>query len=400
MSDKPDLKQHWRVFGPLLRRMARVSPFTIHHSTFNIPVLVLVVLTMSLAAQESSTPAPRFRPALPGWVYEFPRDHGSHDDFRTEWWYYTGHLTTAAGREYGFEVTFFRAGVDVIPGEVESPTSWDLEHLGLAHFAITDIGRQRFRYYEKLNRFSPWTAAARTGSKHVFNEGWSVVTLSNGSFRLRASENGDAIDLVLSSAKPPAIHGENGVSVKAEGVGYASHYYSLTRLNGKGTLRVEGVEQQVTATAWMDHEWGSAALRETQVGWDWFSLQFDNGTELMLYQIRKKDGTPDVTSSGTFVMVDGSIIPLRHDQFRIRPKGRWRSQRSGAVYPMGWRIEVIPLSLRLDIDERMKAQELTTESSTQVTYWEGAVSARGNLGQTSIRGKGYVEMTGYGGRSQ
>lgn len=387
---------------PGVRSFSRLRPFTIKHSTFNIPVLVLLLVatTLKLAAQEPS-PAPRFRPALPGWVFEFPRDHGSHDEFRTEWWYYTGHLTTDAGREYGFEVTFFRVGVDVVPGEIASPTSWDLEHLGLAHFAITDIGRQRFRYYEKLNRFSPWTASARTGSKHVFNEGWSVVTLSNGDFRLRAGEGGDAIDLVLRAAKPPAIHGENGVSVKAQGEGYASHYYSLTRMSGRGTVRVEGAEHAVTATAWMDHEWGSAALRESQAGWDWFSLQFDNGTELMLYQIRKKDGTPDVTSSGSFVMVDGSVIPLRHDQFRIRPRGRWRSPRSGAVYPMGWRIEVIPLSLRLEIDERMRAQELMTEASTGVTYWEGAVAARGNLGQTSIRGKGYVEMTGYvGGSSQ
>jgi predicted secreted hydrolase len=355
----------------------------------------LLALTLAFASLAQEPPS-RFRPALPGYIYEFPRDHGTHDDFRTEWWYYTGHLEAASGKEYGFEVTFFRVGVE---GEqpAGSATAWDLRNIGLAHFAITDLGRQRFRYYEKVNRFSPFTAGARRGFKRVFNEGWSVVTLSDGSFRLRASAGGDAIDLVLRSEKPPAIHGENGISVKAEGVGYASHYYSLTRLTGSGSVTVEGAAEACSVVAWMDHEWGSAALRETQEGWDWFSLQFDNGTELMLYQIRRRDGTPDVTSSGSFVLVDGSVIRLTNKQFRIIPKGKWRSAKSGAVYPMGWRIEVPDLNLRLDVRERMRAQELITDASTQVTYWEGAVAVRGNLGQTSIAGRGYVELTGYEG---
>jgi predicted secreted hydrolase len=351
---------------------------------------VLLALLITLLAQT----ADGYLPALPGWSFEFPRDHGSHEEFRTEWWYYTGHLDTESGKSYGFEVTFFRAGV-VPPSKRTGANPWELGDIALAHFAITDLQRDEFRYYEKLNRFSPYTAGARAGSKHVFNEGWSVTTLPDGRFRLRASGGDDAVDLVIATAKPPAIHGENGISVKAEGVGYASHYYSLTRLTGQGTVRVRGKSESCTALAWMDHEFGSSALRENQAGWDWFSMQFDNGTELMLYQIRRRDGMADKTSSGSLITNSGEVIPLRHDQFTIRPKGRWRSPRSRASYPMGWEVSVAPLNLRLDVRERLRDQELITKGSTQVTYWEGAVQIVGNYGETPVRGRGYVEMTGY-----
>src|SRR5579864_3748873 len=170
----------------------------------------------------------QFQPALPGYEFRFPRDHGSHGEYRTEWWYYTGHLQTADGHRYGFEVTFFRVGI--VPPDVPSHTRWDLHNLALAHFAITDIDRRKFWYAEKLNRESPFTAFAATGYLDVFNESWSVATLADGSWHLVAAEGGHSLDLTLRSRKPPAINGENGISVKAEGVGYATHYYSMTRL--------------------------------------------------------------------------------------------------------------------------------------------------------------------------
>ncbi|HEY8182931.1 MAG TPA: carotenoid 1,2-hydratase, partial [Thermoanaerobaculia bacterium] len=169
---------------------------------------------------------------MPGYEFSFPRDHGSHDEYKTEWWYYTGHLRTESGRRYGFEVTFFRVGV--IPPDGASETRWDLRNLALAHFAITDVDRQQFRYAEKFNRASPFTASAASASLDVFNEGWSATTLRDGSWRVVAFNGGDSVDLVMRSRKPPAIHGENGVSVKGEGVGYASHYYSMTRLDITG----------------------------------------------------------------------------------------------------------------------------------------------------------------------
>jgi predicted secreted hydrolase len=335
-----------------------------------------------------------FQLAVPGYEFQFPRDHGSHDAYQTEWWYFTGHLAGDSGRRYGFEVTFFRVGVD--PAEGPKETRWDLRHLALAHFAMTDISEGDFRYYEKLNRVSPFTAGAATGHLNVFNEGWRVTTAADGSWRLRAAAGEDSIDLTLRSVKPPAIHGENGISVKAEGEGYASHYYSMTRLVVSGSVKSKGRKaERCSGLAWMDHEFGSSQLREYQQGWDWFSIQLDNETELMLYVIRRADGTPDVTSSGSFITDTGRVIHIRRNGMRIRAESAWRSPRSGATYPMGWTVEIPSLRIVLRIRPLLEDQELVTRSSTQVTYWEGAVDVTGSSGDISVRGAGYVEMTGY-----
>ena len=356
-------------------------------------LLPALLCLLALLPRAHAARSQEFRIAEPGYEFSFPRDHGSHPGFRTEWWYYTGHLEARSGKRYGFEVTFFRVGVD--PNAEGKRTAWDLTDLALAHFAVSDLDEEEFRYYERLNRVSPFTADAREGRLDVFNEGWRTSMLPDGSIALEARADGDAISLNLAPRKPPAIHGENGVSVKALGRGYASHYYSLTRLEARGTITIEGRTEPCSGLAWMDHEFGSAVLRENQTGWDWFSVQLDDDTELMLYAIRKNDGTPDVTSSGSFVAADGSVVHLAHTAFRIRAIGSWKSVRSGATYPMGWIIEVPSLDLRLEIEEEMKAQELMTQASTQVTYWEGAVRVSGRVGSIAVRGAGYVEMTGY-----
>jgi predicted secreted hydrolase len=351
-------------------------------------VALLLVLHSSFAIRNSAF-ASDFRPALPGYEFSFPRDHGSHDEYKTEWWYYTGQLHTAEGKRFGFELTFFRVGVAAADGPPES--RWELRNVSLAHFAITDVSAQKFRYYEKVNRTSPFTAGAAAGYLAVFNESWRASTQPDGSWRIIANAGTDSIDLTLRSTKPPAIHGENGVSIKAQGVGYASHYYSMTNLEATG--KVNG--HRATGHAWMDHEFGSSALRESQQGWDWFSIQLDNDFELMIYIIRRADGTPDVTSSGSLIADDGRVIPIRRDEMRVTPAGSWKSPKSGATYPMGWRIEVPSMQLALIVKPVMKAQELITGSSTGVTYWEGAVDASGSLRNTSVQGEGYVEMTGY-----
>ena len=354
-------------------------------------LLVVLATCPSHGARGQSTEA--FAPARSGWRFEFPRDHGSHDEFRTEWWYFTGHLRTASGRRAGFEVTFFRVGVE----RDDSPpaTAWDLRNLAIAHFAITDVDRREFRYFEKINRASRYTAGAARGHMNVFNEGWSARMTADGVIRLRAGEGEDAIDLRMRSRKPPAIHGEDGVSVKAEGEGYASHYYSLTRLQVEGSMRVGGRTETVTGLAWMDREFGSAVLREYQTGWDWFAIQLDDETELMLYVIRRTDGSPDTTSSGSLILPDGRVVRIRAGEFTIQPRGRWTSPASGATYPMGWQIRVPALGIALDVREVMREQELVTDASTRITYWEGAVEVSGRSGSTPVKGRGYVEMTGY-----
>ena len=214
---------------------------------------------------------------------------------------------------------------------------------------------------------------------------------NDGGWRLVASSGNDRLDLILRSRKPPAIHGENGVSVKGEGIGDASHYYSMTRLDATGAI--DG--QRCRGNAWMDHEFGSSKLRENQQGWDWFSVQLDNDSELMLYQIRRKDGTPDPASSGSLITSDGGVIHIRRDQMRIEPLGRWRSPASGGTYPMGWHVSIPSFGVRLLIDPLLRNQELITSGSTQVTYWEGAVDVSGSFGNVAVSGAGYVEMTGY-----
>ena len=353
----------WLVLALLLH-----STFNIQHSTF--------------AAQTA------FTPALPGYDFSFPRDHGTHDEYKSEWWYYTGHLETDGGKRYGFELTFFRVGI-IPPGEAPK-TRWDLRNLSLAHFAVTDVAATDFRYYEKLNRSSPFTAGAAAGTLDVFNEGWRAVTLADGSWRLMAYGGKDSIDLTMTSHKAPAIHGENGVSVKGEGIGNASHYYSMSRLEVRGSVNGANCHGQ----AWMDHEFGSSALRESQQGWDWFSIQLDNDAELMLYQIRRNDGTPDTPSSGSLI-TEGNVIHLRREQMVITPLGKWHSNKSGATYPMGWRVAIPSLGISLTLHPLMKDQELVTRSSTQITYWEGAVDIAGTFSNVAVSGKGYVEMTGY-----
>lgn len=357
-----------------------------------IGALLLAIACCAAAPRASAVDRPGadgFLLALPGYEFEFPRDHGSHDGYRTEWWYYTGHLVATSGRRYGFEVTFFRVGVT--PPQVAGENAWDLRNLSLAHFAITDVEGKAFRYYEKLNRSTVYTAQAKSGFLDVFNEGWRATTAGDGSWRLVAAAGTDRIELDLKTRKPPAIHGENGVSVKAQVEGYASHYYSMTRLEVDGTVN----GQRCRGEAWMDHEFGSSALRENQQGWDWYSVQLDNETELMLYVIRRADGTPDVTSSGSLITAENQVVPIKRDDMRITARDHWKSKRSGARYPMGWLVEIPRFGIRLSLDPELQDQELVTRGSTQVTYWEGAVGVQGTFGGVPVRGNGYVEMTGY-----
>lgn len=335
--------------------------------------------------------AGEFRLALPGYAFAFPRDHNSHDDFRTEWWYYTGHLRSESGQEYGYQVTFFRSGVAETRA---NPSRWAAKNLYLSHFAISDISRKTFRYFERINRAGLGQAGASEKEFRVWVGDWQV-TGDGGTQRLRAKDGGLAVDLTLVSLKPLVIHGEQGVSQKGEGRGHASHYYSLTRLKTEGTLTVGGKSFPVTGQSWMDHEFGSTQLNPDQVGWDWFSLQFEDGTELMLYIIRKTDGRPDPYSAGTWAGADGRMVRLRQTDFSVEVLDRWKSPRGKGVYPMKWRLRVPSLGLDVTVTPAFPDQELDTAKSTRVIYWEGAVSAEGTMHGRPARGRGYVEMTGY-----
>lgn len=336
-----------------------------------------------------------YQPALPGRKLSFPADHYSHPDFQTEWWYYTGHLETASGKRYGYQVTFFRFGVrDRQKDLKEEPLFTELY---MAHFALSDVTAKKFRYRERINRGYGDKAGAATDRYRVWNEDWKVEG-DNQEHRIHASDRGTTLRLVLTRLKPPVLHGQNGHSQKGEGEGRASYYYSLTRMQTEGELTIDGKKEKIRGLSWMDHEFGSNQLGQDQVGWDWFSIQLENQNELMLYLMRRKDGSVDPYSSGTLVLADGATKHLALKDFHIEVLERWKSPKSGANYPMKWKVSIPAEAIELQIDPAFSDQELITNRSTRVTYWEGAVSIKGTFKNKPVGGHGYVEMTGYAGK--
>jgi len=328
-----------------------------------------------------------YRLALPGYRYAFPRDHFEHPDFRTEWWYYTGNLRDDAGKRFGFELVFFRQGQRREP--VENRSAWRVDDAYLAHLALTDIDGRRFYPHERLNRAGPGIAGASFARQSVWNGNWSAQW--NGDRQtLEATAQEFRLHLTLAPSKPTVIQGQNGVSQKADGAGRASHYVSFTRLSVSGALELEGVRRVVVGTAWMDHEWFTNQLAPNQAGWDWFSIQLDNDTELMLFQLRRTDGSIDPYSAGTFIDRDGHATHLKRADFDLQPIEFWRSPKIGARYPVRWRIAVHTLKLTLDCAATLPDQELVAADAGGTNYWEGAVTYSG-----PFPGVGYLEMTGY-----
>jgi predicted secreted hydrolase len=359
-------------------------------------VMMCLISSLDILAADSPPFTSQFSPAKPGYVYVFPRDHGSHDQFQTEWWYFTGHLQGGNGRRVGYELTFFRRGIDS-PDVWANPSEWSMRHLYLAHFALTDEHAEQFRFSEKISRAGIHKAGARANVLDVWIDQWHVKAVSpdHRKFHLQAEAEKFSIDLILESRKPPVMHGVDGVSYKGQQFGQTSHYYSLTRLHTIGSIRVDETTIPVEGVSWMDHEFGSGDLAENLVGWDWFSLQLDNEHEIMAYGLRRADGTFDPASSGTFVLPNGSSKPLAFQDLQISVTRHWTSPVSGARYPHHWTFAIPDEGIELTLSPRMSNQELVTTRSTGVTYWEGAIDVTGQWKGHDIHGQGYVELTGY-----
>lgn len=332
-----------------------------------------------------------FQEAVPGRVLTFPRDHGKHADFQTEWWYFTGNLESEGGREWGFQLTFFRRGLAKKPARKSS--AWGVTDLYPAHFALTDVKNSAFYHSELISRDGPGLAEAASDRLKVRVKDWHAEQQGNA-ISIKARDREYALDLKLVPMKPVARHGLSGFSRKGDEEGQASYYYSLTRLKASGILTFKGITRSVTGLAWMDHEFGSSILTEHQAGWDWFSLQLNDGTELMVFHLRRKDGTFE-QPFGTFVAKDGRTIDLSGRDIRISSIGTWASPRTKAVYPSGWLVEIPDQKITLKIIPLVRDQELSGGHSTGIIYWEGAVRARGSRDGNDIEGKGYVELTGY-----
>ena len=332
-----------------------------------------------------------FERALAPRAFVFPLDHGPHSAFRTEWWYYTGNLRTAEGRHFGVQLTFFR--IAVAPSMVTRASAWASREVYMAHFAVTDTAGQRFTAASRLSRAALGLAGAQAQPFKVWVEDWSAEGVDGDamSVRLRAAEEATAVDLTLTSAKPVVLQGERGLDRKGEEPGNASYYYSLTRMPVTGRVTVRGVAFEVTGLGWMDREWSTSSLGAELVGWDWMAIQLDDGRDLMLYQLRRADGTADRFSGGTLVAADGSSRRLALEDFRIDVRDSWRSPRDGTHYPARWRVSVPSEAIDLDVVPRLADQEL----HLTVRYWEGAVGVNGRAHDRPITGVGYVELVGY-----
>jgi predicted secreted hydrolase len=342
--------------------------------------------TLKLAPAEP----PAFARATAPREFRLPQDHGPHFEFQTEWWYYTGQLTTEDQRRFGFQLTFFRRGLSA----GASPASGlSTNQVYFAHFAITDVTGQRHASAERVSRGAAGLAGAAGEPFRVAVEDWSVEAASTdgSSVRLRARDQGLVLDLELHATKPLVLHGDRGLSAKSAEAGNASYYVGYTRMTARGRIGADGSGADAAGEAWFDHEWSTSALGPKAVGWDWWSLQLDDGRELMFFEIRQADGSRDASSSGTLVAADGRTRRLAAGDVETTVLARWTSPRSGASYPARWRLRVPSEELELDVEPLVADQEMRTS----FTYWEGAVRLTGARRGAAVTGNGYVELTGY-----
>lgn len=327
----------------------------------------------------------------PDIIFDWPRDHGSHPEYRTEWWYCTGIVRDESQREFGYQFTLFRHGIDPSePREHESRIR--TRHLVMGHFAIADLATESFHKAERIRRKAPGFAYASTEDMDIGIDGWALKRHDGDRITITADdpEAGIAIELELLPGKPLVFHGENGYSQKGIETGNASAYVTWPRLKTVGTLQVHEKTFNVSGTTWFDHEWGTSQLGDGVKGWDWFGLRLDDGRDLMAFYLRREDGTIDPMSSATLVDADGTSRSLRYGEFSISPLQTWTSPTTGATYPSKWKIEIPNESIALTLTSRIANAEMGTGESTGTVYWEGPVRIEG-----SHSGEGYAELTGY-----
>jgi predicted secreted hydrolase len=340
--------------------------------------------------------------AIGPWPWKFPRDHGAHPNFKTEWWYFTGNLKdTATGRPFGYQLTIFRQGVQFTPAQANS--KWGARDFYFGHFTISDIAAGQFHVVEKVSRGALGEARAATGFMDLALGSWSIgskIMLGTEQYSLTAKEGDMAIEFAERPLKPLVLEGVNGLSQKSSGAGEASYYYSFPRLATSGRLTVADKSFDVSGMSWFDHEFSTSSLGKNQAGWDWFCLQLDNDEEIMLYAMRDKSGAMDPVSEGTWVKADGIPERLAPGSFSITKLGTWRSLRSGAVYPAGWHIVVPGHHADLTVSPAMADQELHLTKMGALDYWEGACTIDGAIKGEPVKGVGYTELTGYAGALQ
>jgi len=324
-------------------------------------------------------------------LLEFPRDHASHPQFKTEWWYFTGNLADAQDRPFGFQLTFFRFAL--APSERQSESAWGTRQAWMGHLAVTDAANGEFIHAERFSRDGLALAGNSAEPFRLWVEDWSATATGPAPFPLRllASMEGAELDLTLTAGRTPVAHGERGLDRKGPEAGNASYYYSMPRMAAQGELRIGEARHVVTGSAWMDREWSTNALSPELAGWDWLSLELSDGRDLMLYRLRTTAGDASPFSSGTIIGADGSVTRLERDDFLLEALEHWTSTVTGARYPVRWNVELPGQNLRLDVAPLIPNQEM----NLAVRYWEGAIAAQGSIDGETVTGRGYLELTGY-----
>lgn len=371
-------------------------------------ILVVIVSTNFAEAQRNSasvsdTLSSRadagFARALEPMTLQFPRDHGAHPEYQIEWWYYTGNLQADDGTAFGYQLTFFRFALT--PQMPERISHFATNQVYMAHFAVTDVANGEYFCFERRSRGAGGLAGVTGDPTYkVWLEDWSAIETESGVMRLHVASVSDLIEtepqiglsLDLRQTRPPILHGDRGLSQKGPEPGNATYYYSLVGLETTGEVTVKGKTVAVNGISWMDHEFGTSFLGEGFVGWDWFSLQLEDGTTLVLYCLRRPDQACDPqTFEGTLVDPDGQQRRIGRKDFILTPTRQWTSPESGATYPSGWHITFPELKIALQVEPLIPNQEFRAS----FTYWEGAVRVHGQIDGAAVNGHGYVELTGY-----
>ena len=363
---------------------------------------LLVCLLLPIGASAETGPPPSdlarllaaddegFARALSPRRFEFPADHGPHPEFRNEWWYVTGNLDAADGRRFGYELTIFRFSLS--PQPPASSSAWSSNQVYIAHLAVTDAEGDRFLVSQRYSRGALGLAGAESDPFRVWIDDWSIRDDERAPGRWRLSAHGDdfGIDVSLRPMKVPVLNGDAGLSQKSAEPGNASYYYSMPRLQTEGIVNAGGADIEVRGMSWLDREWSTSALAPDQVGWEWFAMQLSDGTDIMFYQLRNRDGSRDPLSSGTLVAPDGAAEHLLAAEVTLAVEDEWESP-AGGVYPSVWTLSLPERGMTLRIVPVIADQELFTT----VRYWEGAVDVSGERDGRPISGRGYVELTGY-----
>jgi predicted secreted hydrolase len=368
-------------------------------------LLLLACFCFSLSASE-------FKQAVEPRAFQFPQDHASHPGYQTEWWYATGNVKDSSGKEFGYQFTLFRRAVDPqSAAERGRRSAWAMDDFYVGHAAISDLSNKKFYCEELYARGSAGISGATkidevkdaSSPIRVWLNDWEIIRTANG-WTIKARFGSNAMDLQLTESAPFFLNGksgEEGLSRKGPKAGQASYYYSVPGLQTRGTLTVNGVKHEIAGgLSWLDREWGSNQLSEKQAGWDWFSLQFDDGSALMLYYLRYKDGTVEPASSGTFVTKDGTRTHIALDEMQFKRGRSWTSPFSGGQYTLGWTIEIPKLKLALNIDARQDDQEVKSNRFSKIYYYEGSIKADGTRDGKTVKGDGYLEITGPPGQEE